>query len=286
MLPAVALGVKAEVAVPDEAGPVQLEALDVEFGGDVLQEERGTDVRDGVQEPRDDVGLGADVDGERLEAEGLRGDEHAVAFGAAGVLAEPLFRLVQIARQDNGITLPDVGVGSACGGHVEIEQLVHEEGQRLGAIRALGDRQMQVLLQVDVGVVGQEGGHISFGVFFVREAVGDIDLPVGEGLVQGLDPEADAAFAGVDLLSPAHQADDGCPVFVLVQRPDEEFALGHREVGETFLAGEPGAEVAHVPHTLGFVENGDVLHFGRVGLGGLGDFGWVNLYSSALDGHF
>ena len=40
MLPAVTLGVIAEIAVPDQARPVQFEALDVEFRGDVLQEER------------------------------------------------------------------------------------------------------------------------------------------------------------------------------------------------------------------------------------------------------
>lgn len=98
VLPAVVFGVVAEVAVPDEAGPVEFEALDVEFGGDVFEEERGADVRDGVQEPRDDVGLGANVDGQGLEAEGLRGDEHAVAFRATGVGAEPLFGLVEVAR--------------------------------------------------------------------------------------------------------------------------------------------------------------------------------------------
>ena len=36
MLLAVVVGIVAEVAVPDEAGPIELQALDVEFRGDIF----------------------------------------------------------------------------------------------------------------------------------------------------------------------------------------------------------------------------------------------------------
>ena len=128
VLPFVAAGVVAEVAVPDQAGPVEFEALDVEFGGDVLQEQGGTDVRDRVQEPWHDVGLRANVDRERFEAEGLGRDQHAVALRAAGVLAEPFFGFGQVSRQDDGIALGNLGVGLSRGTDFQVEELMHEEG--------------------------------------------------------------------------------------------------------------------------------------------------------------
>lgn len=131
---------------------------------------------------------------------------------------------------------------------------------------------MQVGAGVYVGVAGEQFGDVALGVLLVCQVVGDVDLPVGEGLVECLDPQTDAAFAGVDFLAAADEADDGCPVFVLVEGPDEEFAFGHGEVGNPLLPGQPGAQVAHVPHALRFVEDGDVLHFGGVLLGGFGYF--------------
>ena len=77
-------------------------------------------------------------------------------------------------------------------------------------------------MEVYVGIIRQERSDISFGVLLLCQLVGDINLPIREALVKGIDPEADAAFAGVDFLTAADQADDGRPVFVLVQRPDEE----------------------------------------------------------------
>lgn len=128
VLPFVAAGVVAEIAVPDQAGPVEFEALDVEFGGHVLQEQGGADVRDRVQEPGHDVGLRADIDGERLEAEGLGRDQHTVALGATGVLAEPFLGFGQVSRQDDGIALGNLGVGLPRGTDFQVEELVHEEG--------------------------------------------------------------------------------------------------------------------------------------------------------------
>ena len=71
VLPAVAVGIVAEVAVPDKAGPVEFQALDIEFSGDVFEEEGGSNVRDGVQEPRNNIGLGTDVNRQGFQAESL-----------------------------------------------------------------------------------------------------------------------------------------------------------------------------------------------------------------------
>ena len=93
VLPAVAVGIVAEVAIPDKAGPVEFQALDIEFCGDVFQEEGRTNVRDRVQEPGNNIGLRTDINGKGLKAEGLGGDEHSVAFRATRVLTEPGFGL-------------------------------------------------------------------------------------------------------------------------------------------------------------------------------------------------
>ena len=66
MLPAVAVGIVAKVAVPDEACPIELQALDVEFRGDIFQEKGEANVRDGVEEPGDDIGLGPDINSQGL----------------------------------------------------------------------------------------------------------------------------------------------------------------------------------------------------------------------------
>ena len=121
MLPAVEALVIAEIAVPDQAGPVEFEALDVEFRGHVFEEKGGTNVRDGVEEPGNDVSLRTDINGKRLETEGLRRDQHAVAFGAARVLAQPGFGFGEVARKDNGIAVADIVKRGSCSGHVEIE---------------------------------------------------------------------------------------------------------------------------------------------------------------------
>ena len=119
--PAVLALIIAEIAVPDQAGPVEFEALDIEFRGHVFEEKGGTNVRDGVEEPGNDIGLRTDINGQRLKAEGLRGNQHAVAFGSACVLAQPGFGLVEVARENNRIAVTDIIQRCPRSGHVEIE---------------------------------------------------------------------------------------------------------------------------------------------------------------------
>src|SRR6185437_17041269 len=63
--------IEPKVAIPDDAGPVELQALDLEFRGDILQVIRGSHIVLVFEEPADRVNFHANVDGVGLESLGL-----------------------------------------------------------------------------------------------------------------------------------------------------------------------------------------------------------------------
>ena len=120
---------------------------------------------------------------------------------------------------------------------------------------------------MDMHIIGQQFGHVTLSIFFVCQIVGDVYLPIRERLIESLNPKADTAFSGVYLLAASYKAYDCGPVFMLVKRPYQELTLRHREVGNAFFPCKPCTEVPHIPHTLGFVEDGHIFHFGGVAFG-------------------
>jgi len=62
------IAVEPQVAVPDDAGPVELQALDLKFRGDILQVVRGSHVILVFEEPAHRVHLDTNIDGVGLEA--------------------------------------------------------------------------------------------------------------------------------------------------------------------------------------------------------------------------
>ena len=67
-----------QIAIPNHAGPVQLQALHIELRGSIFKELRGSDIRNIIQEPVHRVRLAADIDRERAQALRLRRNDQAV----------------------------------------------------------------------------------------------------------------------------------------------------------------------------------------------------------------
>jgi len=56
----------------------------------------------------------------------------------------------------------------------------------------------------------------SGAIFAIEELVRQIDMPVREELLSGIQPLLDTGFPGIDFLPPAHQADNCGPIGMTV----------------------------------------------------------------------
>src|SRR5690606_4472623 len=79
----------AQVAVPDDPGPVDLQPLHVELRCSIFEIVRGSHVVLAVQKPVNRVDLRADVDCMWAESLGLRGDDETEPLSTACTFAEP-----------------------------------------------------------------------------------------------------------------------------------------------------------------------------------------------------
>ena len=92
-----------QVAIPNEAGPVQLQPLHIELRGSIFKELRGSDIRNIIQKPVHRIRLAADIDRERAQALRLRRNDQAVAFRAPRLSAQPVLCGIEVTRQHDGV---------------------------------------------------------------------------------------------------------------------------------------------------------------------------------------
>lgn len=97
------------------------------------------------------------------------------------------------------------------------------------------------------------------GVLAVSESRRDVDMPMGEGAVERVDPFADAGFAGIDLLSATNKTDDHGPIGMAIHAGDQELGLGVREVWRLLLPQHEVGRLLLVPGALGLIEEGNVF---------------------------
>src|SRR5438874_1993195 len=97
--------VKSEVAIPNDAGPVEFKTLHVKLGRDVFKIERRSHIIFAVEEPMDGIHGRLHVDSVRLESLSMRRNDHSVSFRTSGLCFEPSFRPLDAARNHDRIAL-------------------------------------------------------------------------------------------------------------------------------------------------------------------------------------
>ena len=109
-------------------------------------------------------------------------------------------------------------------------------------------------------------------------------------MVERFDPGRNASLACIYLLTSSHKTNDNCPVFPLVERPDEEFGFREREVWHfQFVAVRTSSfqiisNSFMCPAALRFVEDGNMLYLAIARRCHFHGFLRVNLHPTILHG--
>ena len=134
---------EAKIRIPDYAGPVQLQSLDLELRGNVLHETAGPDVLALVKEPMHGIHLGSDVDGMGFESVCLGGDNNPESLAAARTILEPFFCSTQVAGYVDRISAPHFGQRRLGFVEFEVKHLTDKSRKVLGSEGTHRDCQVQ-----------------------------------------------------------------------------------------------------------------------------------------------
>src|SRR5690606_33343861 len=120
----------AQVTVPDDASPIQLEPLDLEFSRHVLEVVGRAHILLPVQEPANRVSLDPYVDCVRLQPLRLRRDNDSISLGASRLIAQPLFGARQVTSEPDWIAGLKLSKSHSGRIHIEIKHFAYELAQR------------------------------------------------------------------------------------------------------------------------------------------------------------
>ena len=149
---------------------------------------------------------------------------------------------------------------------------------------------MQIVGECYLVVLREQFINSSFCIFSICQLVGYKDIPMTELIIECPDPLCDAGLTGVDFLTTTYQTDYDGPILALVERPDEELGLRHREVGYFEFVAVRASTFQIVgntfvcPAALSFVEDGHVLHLSIASMLQPDGFFGVNLHHAILHG--
>ena len=62
--------------------------------------------------------------------------------------------------------------------------------------------------------------RISCRIFGIRQVRGNMNIPIGEGLLNGIKPSGNTSFTAINFLTTSHQANDDSPINMAIQIGD------------------------------------------------------------------
>ena len=123
-----------------------------------------------------------------------------------------------------------------------------------------------------IGIIFQQIIDFPFGIFWLSEFGGYVDLPMREFFVERLDPFGDTRLARIDFLSAADETDNRRPIFSLIERPNQKCRFRQRKVRNLKLISvcSPSLQIIGKPfvrpRTLRLIENRHVLDLAKTRL--------------------